>query len=322
MVETRTAVQDVKHPLLISVVVPCFNEADVLPRTYERLSKALSALHGFRYELLFVDDGSSDATWGILADTARHEPAVRAIRLSRNFGHQAACMAGLRAAEGDAVVLIDADLQDPPELIEDMAGKWLDGWSVVSATRRRRSGETLFKKSSAFVFYRLFNLVSDQPLALDSGDFRLLGRDVVDLLTQMREKDLFLRGTVSWFGLPETTVEYDRDPRLAGASKYTLSRMLSLSRRGLVANSAAPLRLPTYLGAAAIVVGTGVALLRRDPRPAVAAAAFGAQALAIGVLGEYLHAVFRQVQGRPDYVVAARLEPVPHPAPEPKGAAA
>ncbi|MFJ8666522.1 glycosyltransferase family 2 protein [Streptomyces sp. NPDC093600] len=291
---------------MLSVVVPCYNEVEVLAHTHARLSRVLAALAGFECEQIYVDDGSSDGTWEAINSLARTSGSVRAVRLSRNFGHQAACLAGLRESAGDAVVVIDADLQDPPELIPDMAALWREGWSVVSARRRARDGETWFKKASAYAFYRLLNTLSDHALALDTGDFRLLDRELVDLLASTPDKNLYLRGAVSWFGLPETSVTYDRDPRHAGESKYTLRKMLALSRRGLLAGSVAPLRLSTYLGTAVLAGGLAAATVRRDPRLLAAPGAFGAHALALGIVGEYLHAVFRQVQGRPDYVIADR----------------
>ncbi|MFI5572438.1 glycosyltransferase family 2 protein [Streptomyces sp. NPDC051740] len=291
----------------LSVVIPCFNEEEGLAQTHARLSRVLSRLTGFQCEQIYIDDGSSDGTWEIIDSLARSSPTVRGVKLSRNFGHQSACLAGLREAVGDAVVVIDADLQDPPELIPEMAALWLDGWSMVSAQRRNREGETLFKKASAYAFYRLLNALSDHPLALDTGDFRLLDREVVALLTKSPDRHMYLRGTVSWFGFPETSVAFNREPRHAGETKYTLRRMLELSRRGLMAGSPAPLRLPIYLGTTVLVVGVVAAAVQRDPRLLARPGAFGTQALALGVIGEYLHAVFRQVQGRPQYVVEGRL---------------
>ncbi|WP_051712049.1 glycosyltransferase family 2 protein [Streptomyces sp. NRRL S-350] len=303
---------DDRRPLL-SVVVPCYNESEVLPHTHARLTRVLASLVGFECELIYVDDGSTDGTWDLISSLTRTSATVRALKLSRNFGHQRACLAGLREATGDAVAIIDADLQDPPELIGEMAALWSDGWSVVSARRRARSGETLFKKASAYAFYRLLNALSDQPHALDTGDFRLVDRTVVELLTAIPEKDLYLRGIVSWFGLPETSVAYDRSPRHSGESKYTLRKMLSLARHGLLGDSAALLRLPVYLGSAALAYGVTATVARRDLRKFAGPGAFGAQALALGVMGEYVHAVHRQLQGRPAYVVEERITSVSHP---------
>lgn len=233
---------------------------------------------------------------------------VRGVRFSRNFGHQAAALAGLAEATGDAVVLMDADLQDPPELIPSMAELWFKGWSIVSARRATRHGETTLKKSTAYLYYRLLARLSDQPVALDTGDFRLLDRKVVDFVASLREKELFLRGAISWTGFPETSITYERDARGAGTTKYTLRKMLALSRTGILAGAAGlPLRVPTYLGAASLL-GAGAALACGKARQAAPLAAFGAQSLASGVLGEYLLGVFCQVQGRPPYLVMERTE--------------
>ncbi|NUV69283.1 glycosyltransferase family 2 protein [Streptomyces sp. CAI-121] len=291
---------------LISVVLPCYNEDQVLRRTHDRLT---TALQGLPHEIVYVDDGSTDDTWPLirqLADAAG--PMVRGVRFSRNFGHQAAALAGLAEATGDAVVLMDADLQDPPELIPSMAEQWFKGWSIVSARRTTRHGETRLKKSSAYLYYRLLARLSDQPVALDTGDFRLLDRKVVDFVTSLGEKALFLRGTISWSGFPETDVTYERDARGAGTTKYTLRKMLALSRTGVLSGAGAlPLRIPTYLGAASLL-GAGAVLACGRARQAAPLAAFGAHSLASGVLGEYLLGVYRQVQGRPTYLVMERTD--------------
>ncbi|MGC0314626.1 glycosyltransferase family 2 protein [Kitasatospora acidiphila] len=310
----KTRVFDERPPTL-SIVIPCFNETGALHQTHARLAATLRSMTGYTCEQIYVDDGSSDGTWELLVSLARRDPTVRAVRFSRNFGHQAACLAGLREAVGDAVVVIDADLQDPPELIPELAARWREGWSVVSARRRSRDGETAFKKATAYAYYRLLNALSDHPTAVDTGDFRLMDRQVVDQLVRIRDKDPYLRGAVSWFGFTETSIEYDRAPRVAGESKYTLRRMLALSRRGLLSGSIAPLRLSTSLGAAALAGGLTTAVVRRDARLLLRPAEFGVQALAIGILGEYLHTVFRQVQDRPGYVIEERFDRAVSPLP-------
>ncbi|MFI8081513.1 glycosyltransferase family 2 protein [Kitasatospora sp. NPDC086009] len=296
---------------LVTVVLPCFNEESVLRATHARLTRALRPGRRVTYEIVYVDDGSTDGTWSLLEEFAAASDGVRALRLSRNFGHQAGCLAGLREAAGDAVVLIDADLQDPPELIPELVSRWWDGWSVVSARRTGRLGEGVAKRASAFAYYRLLQGISGHPVALDTGDFRLLDRAVVDLLDGMADHELFLRGAVSWTGLPETSVEYRRDPRASGESKYTLRKMLELSRRGIISGSAVPVRATTAVGLTAMTSGAGLGLLRRDPRTAWSAFAFGAQAIALGILGEYVNATLRHVQDRPPYVVRERIDPVP-----------
>ncbi|WP_329269278.1 glycosyltransferase family 2 protein [Streptomyces sp. NBC_01451] len=297
---------------LISVVLPCYNEEQVLGRTHERLTRALRDLP---HEIVYVDDGSTDATWTLIqkliADTPTgpHSPQVRGVRFSRNFGHQASCLAGLAEAGGDAVVLMDADLQDPPELIAGMVEEWFKGWSVVSARRATRHGETRRKKATAYLYYRLLSRISDQPVALDTGDFRLLDRRVVDFVTSLGDRELFLRGQISWAGFPETSISYARDPRAAGTTKYTLRKMLALSRTGVLSGTAAlPLRIPTYVGVASLLGAGGIGVVRGSARQAAALGAFGIQSLACGVLGEYLLGVFRQVQGRPPYLVMERID--------------
>ncbi|MGK5548892.1 glycosyltransferase family 2 protein [Streptomyces sp. URMC 127] len=293
---------------LISVVLPCYNEEAVLGRTHDRITRALRPAEGLRYEVIYVDDGSTDATWNLIRTFARESPMVRAVRFSRNFGHQAACLGGLREARGDAVVVIDADLQDPPEIIPEMAARWRRGWHVVSARRTARHGETVFKNLSAHAFYRLLGRISDHPVAFDTGDFRLLDREVVDLLTALPDRELFLRGAVSWAGFPETTIEYQRDPRAAGESKYTLRKMLGLSRSAfLTSGSVLPLRLPLWTGTASLAASLVMALTRRGRSRALPLALFGMESLAVAVVGEYLHAVLRQVQGRPAYVIGERI---------------
>ncbi|SHL40704.1 glycosyltransferase family 2 protein [Streptomyces yunnanensis] len=305
------------RPYLVSIVLPCFNEEEVLERTHQRLSRAVRDLP---HEIVYVDDGSTDRTWQLIEKLTGETPTARAVRFSRNFGHQAACLAGLREADGDAVVLIDADLQDPPELIPRMVEQWLKGWSVVSARRSHRQGETVFKKATAYTYYRLLASLTQQPVALDTGDFRLLDRKVVDFVGNLGESELFLRGAISWTGFPETSIRYERDARGGGETKYTLRKMLALSRSGLLAGGAAlPLRLPTYLGVASLAAAVGVGVARQDPRRSAQLGAFGVQSLVCGVLGEYLISVFRQVQGRPPYLVLERIRSTARPTdPAPK----
>ncbi|MEV7602163.1 glycosyltransferase family 2 protein [Kitasatospora sp. NPDC089797] len=286
---------------LISVVVPCFNEEAVLPATYRRLTAVMSRLAGCDHELVLVDDGSTDRTWEVLRELAADDPRVHLVRFSRNFGHQCGLLAGLRAAAGDAVVMIDADLQDPPEVVPELVEQWRQGWPVVSARRTGREGETWSKRGSAYLFYRVLDLLADQPVARDTGDFRLLDRSVVDLIATLPERRLFLRGQISWAGLPETTVEYVRHPRPAGRSKYGIRRQLALAHQALMSCSAFPARLPVL--AAAPVLGAAVAgplIGRRAPRGAWA---LGLQLLCLGVLADYVFQEYDQTRGRPVYLV-------------------
>lgn len=234
----------------ISVVVPCFNEDAVLAETTRRLTSSLEQI-GRTFEIIYVDDGSRDNTPRILTELHASDPRIRVVRLSRNFGHQVAISAGLEFARGAAVVLIDADLQDPPEVIAEMVALWRQGYDVVYSTRDKRDGETAFKTLTAKWFYRFMNRLSEVPIPLDSGDFRLLDRRVVDALLAMPERDRFMRGMVSWVGFRQVSVPYSRAPRHAGNSKYTLFKMARFAADGILSFSIAPLRLASLLGAVA-----------------------------------------------------------------------
>jgi len=303
----------------ISVVVPCFNEEVVLPETARRLTATLER-GGRSFEIICVDDGSRDDTPRVLADLHASDPRIRVVRLSRNFGHQMAISAGLEHASGAAVVLIDADLQDPPEVIEEMVALWLHGSEVVYGTRRTREGETTFKTLTAKWFYRFINRISDVPIPLDSGDFRLLDRRVVDSILAMPERDRFMRGMVSWVGFHQASVPYDRAPRLAGDSKYTLLKMARFAVDGILSFSTAPLRLASMLGVAlltlALLGGTaGLAFgLARDRWMAswawlalVIVLLSAVQLLCLGILGEYLGRTYAENKRRPLYFVRETL---------------
>jgi len=300
---------------LISVVVPCYNEEEVIARTHRRISDVMAALESAEHEIVFVDDGSRDRTWDILTGLARTDPRVRLVQLTRNFGQQPGIMAGLCEARGDAVVTIDADLQDPPEIIPVMVERWTQGWAVVSGRRTERPGDSRFKAGTAYAFYRVLRFLADHPVALDTGDFRLLDRAVVETLTRLPGDTAFIRGLVGWAGYAETSVEYGREPRSAGRTKYTLRKMAALSRSGLMTCSAAPARLPVAVGLAWLGGTALTRALRRRPVP-VAAWTFGCEAVLLGVLGEYLRMVHHEARGRPAYVVGRRtsqraVQPVP-----------
>ncbi|MBS0208458.1 MAG: glycosyltransferase family 2 protein [Planctomycetes bacterium] len=303
----------------LSVVVPCFNEEDVLERTHARLTHALAG-ENVDLELIYVDDGSRDGTADVLRELLATDARVRVVRLSRNFGHQVAVTAGLDHATGAVVVLIDADLQDPPEVIAEMLARWRDGFDVAYGRRLDRAGETPLKLLTARWFYRVMNWISETPIPADVGDFRLLDRGVVDALKQMPEADRFLRGMVSWVGFRQTQVLYHREARAAGQSKYPLARMMRLAVDGILSFSNWPLRMSLWAGAALVVAGLVGAVclcgLRfvghesiADWSIVLAALAIigGMQLLAIGAVGEYVSRVYRQSRGRPLYVTAERL---------------
>jgi hypothetical protein len=296
---------------LISVVVPCFNEEEVLGETYLRLAATLAtlaptALAECDHEIVFVDDGSRDRTWQLMVSIAESDPQVRLVRLSRNFGHQACLLAGLHEARGDAVVMMDADLQDPPELIPELVRQWRAGYHVVSAHRSAREGETYFKRATAFVFYRVLKTFADQPIAVDTGEFRLLDRSVVDTVISLPESRPFLRGQISWAGFEETTVDYVRAARHGGDSKYCLRDMLNLSGRALASCTMVPGRMPTMVGltmfGGATVAGT--VFRRRVP---ASVWSFAGQTLLLGAVAQQTHLVFNQVRGRPAYVIRQRF---------------
>src|SRR5690349_3297489 len=239
---------------LVSVVAPMHDEAPTVARFHERVA---GALEGEDWELVVVDDGSRDATHDELTAIAAADPRLRVVRLSRNFGHQAALTAGLEHARGDAVVMLDSDLQDPPELIPDMVARWSQGAEVVYAVRGQRQGETAFKLATASFFYKLFNKLAQVDLEPNSGDFRLLDRRALDALLAMTERSRFLRGMTVWVGFNQTAISYERDARHAGETKYTLRRMLRFSLDAIASFSHLPLQLATYAG----MLSAGVAFI-------------------------------------------------------------
>ena len=304
---------------LLSVVVPCFNEAAVIRDTAARLVEELERMPELGFELIFVDDGSRDETLPILRDLQSRDPRVRVLSLSRNFGHQVAVTAGIENAEGDAVVLIDADLQDPPELIAEMVRRWRAGADVAYGVRTEREGETAFKLWTAKAFYRAINRLSDVAIPMDTGDFRLLDRKVVDALLSMPERDRFVRGMVAWTGYRQEAVPYKRAARAAGTTKYPLARMARLAVDGILSFSIMPLRLATWVGfsaAALSVIGIVYAIVLRlltdiwVPGWTLLFIALlfigGVQLLCIGVIGEYLGRVYGEVKRRPLYLVKER----------------
>jgi len=303
----------------LTVIVPCFNEEVVLPETARRLTTSLERLAS-SFEIIFVDDGSCDGTPPVLTGLHAADPRIRIVRLSRNFGHQIAITAGLEYARGSAVILIDADLQDPPEVIGEMVELWRQGNDVVYGTRSRREGETTFKTLTAKWFYRFINRLSEIEIPLDSGDFRLLDRKVVDALASMPERDRFVRGMVSWTGFKQVSLPYERAARHAGDSKYTLMRMARFAADGILSFSIAPLRLATVLGVASssvallgslVAVGFGLAQGRWiSPWAWVLFAVLllgGAQLLCLGIFGEYLGRSYTENKRRPLYFVRETL---------------
>jgi dolichol-phosphate mannosyltransferase len=297
---------------LVSVVAPAYDEAELIEPFVRR---TLAALEDERVELVVVDDGSGDGTGEALDRLAAGEPRLRVVHLSRNFGHQAALTAGLEHARGDAVVMIDADLQDPPEVIPRMLAEWRRGIDVVYAVRTQRPGESRFKLQTARWFYRLFDTLSDVRLEPDSGDFRLLSRRALTALLAMPERSRFLRGMTAWVGFTQLGIPYERDARAAGETKFNLGRMLRFSIDAISSFSHAPLRLATYIGfllaAIAFLAMPVIVILRLAGAYQSGFATItlivlllgGIQLIAIGILGEYLGRIYDEVKHRPLYVV-------------------
>ncbi len=306
---------------LVSVVIPCFNESEVIDYTVDELVSVTSQMSDYDFELLFVNDGSSDDTESKLLKHSKNHNNIRVISFSRNFGHQQAVSAGLDASRGDAVVLIDADLQDPPKVIEEMIEKWQSGYDVVYGTRLNREGESAFKLLSAKLFYRLLNRLSEVPIPLDTGDFRLMDREVVDQLIAMPEKTRFIRGMVSWIGFNQTSVTYERSPRFAGTSKYPLMKMLRFALDGILSFSVKPLKLAIMMGFACAGIAFFMLLYTVYVRIATdqwvsgwtslhVSILFmgGVQLISIGILGEYIARIYKESKGRPLYIVKKRLD--------------
>jgi dolichol-phosphate mannosyltransferase len=308
----------------ISIVVPCFNEEAVLPRLFSRLGAAAESW-GLRYEIVCVDDGSRDGTWRLLQEQHRADPRWRSLSFARNFGHQAAVSAGLQHASGAAVIIIDADLQDPPEEIIRLIAKWREGFEVVFAVRKKRR-DPLLKRILAWGFYRLIAKLSHVPIPTDSGDFCLLDRKVVEVMNALPERNRYLRGLRSWCGFRQTALEFERSARAAGTPQYTFKRSLKLALDGLFSFSASPLRLATHLGllvSSFAFLGAVFTFLQKifaqqfariglAPGPGFPTVVIsilflgGVQLICLGILGEYIGRIYEEVKGRPLWVIRDR----------------
>lgn len=297
----------------LSVVAPCYNEEDVLPEFYRRTTAVCTEL-GLPYELVLVNDGSRDATWEQMRSFSRTDPNLVCVNLARNHGHQLALSAGLSVCRGKRILVIDADLQDPPELLPDMLSIMDDGADVVYGQRRRRPGESVFKRWTAAAFYRLLNKLASVPIPRDTGDFRLMSRRVVDTLLAMPERHRFIRGMVSWIGYRQEPLLYDRDPRFAGETKYPLRKMLKLAADGITAFSIVPLRLASWLGIVTSLAGAAfslaalIAWLGNGPAGwlglvAVLMLLGGAQLIGLGIMGEYVGRLYEESKGRPLFLI-------------------
>ncbi len=305
----------------ISVVVPCFNESEVIDFTVKELLSVTASMSDYQFELIFINDGSADDTEAKLLNFSKQHDNIRTLSFSRNFGHQQAVSAGIDASRGDAVVLIDADLQDPPQVIGQMIEKWQQGFDVVYGTRINRQGESTFKRASAKAFYKVLNRLSEIPIPLDTGDFRLMDRQVVDQLKAMPEKARFIRGMVSWIGFNQTYVEYERSPRFAGESKYPLRKMIRFALDGILSFSVKPLKISILMG----FISSGVAFMMLMYSVYVRLATDewvsgwtslldsilfmgGVQLIAIGILGEYVARIYNESKHRPLYILKKGLD--------------
>lgn len=300
---------------LLSVVVPVFNEGKTIHVFYERMKKVMDSIEDMTYELVFVDDGSRDDSYEKLVRIAERDECVKVVKLSRNFGHQVAVTAGLDSARGDAVVIIDADLQDPPEVIPRFLEKWGEGYDVVYGVREKREGETAFKLLTASLFYRVLKRLTNIDIPVDVGDFRLMSRKVVDKFLQLRERDRFIRGLVSWIGFRQTGVLYKRDKRFAGETKYPLGKMIKFALDGITSFSSAPLKLATWLGylsSSLAIFYTVVVVIEKFMGITVPGFASimvgmlflgGVQLICVGIIGEYIGRIYTETKGRPIYVL-------------------
>lgn len=301
--------------LTYSIIAPIYNEFDNLPELYRRVSDVMNST-GEPWEFILVDDGSSDGSTARLRELAAQDEKIRPVIFARNFGHQIAVTAGLDYARGQAVVIIDADLQDPPEVILDLAKKWREGYEVVYAVRSEREGESWFKLFTASLFYRLIYRITDVKIPLDTGDFRLIDRSVVNVMNSMRERHRFLRGMAAWVGFRQIGVEYKRAARHAGVTKYPFSKMLKLALNAITGFSYFPLQVATYFGffaaGLAIVAIPLVISLRlagshffEGQTTTLISVLFlgGVQLISLGILGEYIGRIYDEVKGRPLYIV-------------------
>jgi len=301
----------------VSIIVPFLNEEENLPLLYERCIQTFQPLDE-KPEFVFIDDGSTDGSLSWVKQTAEKDPTVKYIQLSRNFGHQRAITSGMNLCTGDAAVIIDADLQDPPEVIAEMIAKWKEGFEVIHAVRTERKGESKLKKFLAHAFYRILSKMTEVQMTVDAGDFRLLDRKALDALNSMPEQHRYMRGLASWIGFNQTTVNYERDARHAGVTKYPIIKSIALALNAITSFSGTPLRFIFYLGGVLCTLSLGIAIyllvvwnmIGHSPSHAgttyLTLAIFfvsGLQMLCMGILGQYIRRVFDEIKERPLYLV-------------------
>ena len=302
-----------------SIVAPCFNEEGVLHELHRRICEVMDPT-GEPWELVLINDGSRDRTPELMRELRADDPRVKVVDFARNFGHQIAVTAGLDYAQGDAVIVIDADLQDPPEVVLQMINRWKEGYEVVYAVRTERKGETWFKEFTAKLFYRIIYRITDVDIPLDTGDFRLMDRKVVDAMKHMKERHRFIRGMTSWIGFRQTGVYYARAERFAGETHYPIRKMLKFALDAITGFSYAPLQIATYLGftiAGLSTIGAIAVIFARllgeapfhGQATTLVAVLFlgGVQLITLGIIGEYLGRIYDEVKGRPLYIVREAL---------------
>lgn len=308
-----------KEPFLLSVIIPVYYEEAVVEACYKELKRVM-VQNKWQYELIFVNDGSKDKTLEILRSISAEDKNVKVIDFSRNFGHQIAVTAGLFHCIGDAAVVIDADLQDPPHVIEKMMAKWQEGYDVVYAKRKQRKGETFFKLITAKYFYRLLHYMAEIEIPMDTGDFRLMNRKVIEAFKKMPERNRFVRGMVSWVGFDQTYIEYERDVRFAGETKYPLKKMLRFASDGIISFSTKPLKLVRSLGFLTIFIAIALFIYSLVSKfilhsvvsgwtSLMVAITFfsGVQLFSIGLLGEYIARIYDESKNRPLYLIKEKI---------------
>lgn len=295
----------------ISVVIPMYFEESVAEECYNRVKNVLEKLENYDYEIVFVNDGSTDKTLSIIENISKENKKVKVISFSRNFGHQAAVTAGLRASCGDAVVIMDADLQDPPELIPEMIKKWEDGYDVIYGKRKKRDGETTFKLLTAKTYYDILNKLSDVEIPKDTGDFRLVDRNVVNVVCNLHEHNKFLRGLFSWTGYSQYPFEYERKERVAGKTKYSLKKMFKLASDGIFSFSSKPLKMIGNVGIFFVIIAIvflicGI-VIKWNAEITIMLCAFslftGIIQISLWIVGEYISRIYDEVKGRPEYII-------------------
>ena len=305
----------------ISVVIPMYYEEEVAEECYKRVKSVLNSLENYDHEIVFINDGSKDKTLEILEQIANKDEKIKVVSFSRNFGHQCAVTAGIKYVTGDAIVIIDADLQDPPELIPDMLKYWEDGYEVIYGKRKSREGESKFKLLTAKLFYKTLNSLSDVEIPKDTGDFRLVDRKVIDVINSLPEHNKFLRGLFSWVGFNQTAFEYERKERFAGKTKYPLKKMIKLAGDGILSFSTKPLKVVGILGGLSVIISFIVLIYSilsyafnwNNLTPGWTSLMvtitflFGITLISIWMLSEYIARIYDEVRGRPQYVIKKKI---------------